>query len=139
MAPANESTTESVVQAFLALPQLAKEQTDLQRRGRFLSCDFELGVGAEQIALRIDDGMVTAARRGPFLLKSSDFSVRAGAEDWLQFLQVEPAPEFHDLMAMTKAGRARIEGNLLPFMGNLQVIKDIVALPRGLVSSGVKA
>jgi hypothetical protein len=36
-------------------------------------------------------------------------------------------------MALSKVGLARIEGNLQPFMANLQVIKDIVAAPRAVM------
>ena len=46
-----------------------------------------------------------------------------------------PAPGFYDLLGMSKVGRARIEGNLVPLMGNLQYIKDLVALPRSLTIS----
>ena len=36
-------------------------------------------------------------------------------------------------MALSKVGLARIEGNLQPFMANLQYVKDVVAAPRALM------
>ena len=41
-----------------------------------------------------------------------------------------PAPGVHDLMALSKQGLVRIEGNLQPFMANLQFVKDVIAAPR---------
>ena len=40
-----------------------------------------------------------------------------------------PAPGYHDVFAMAKAGHARIEGDLVPLMANLRYVKDLLALP----------
>ena len=128
--------TETVAAAFEALPRLAAADADLARRGRFLSCEMELGIGALPLAVTIAEGRVSAVRRGPFLLKPYVFAVRAEPEVWQRFLEPVPAPGFHDLMALTKVGRARVEGNLVPFMGNLQYVKDLLALPRSLGAAG---
>ena len=130
--PTPDATAEAVIRAFEALPELAAADGDLARRGRFLTCDLEIGVGAIPLAVAIVEGRVTAVRRGPFLLRPSTFAIRADAEAWQRFHQPVPAPGWHDLMALTKAGRARIEGNLVPLMGNLQYVKDLIALPRAL-------
>lgn len=139
MASASDRSTESIVQAFLSIPRRAADDPDIQRRARFLTCDLEIGVGTVPIAIRIESGRVTEAKRGPFLLKSFDFAIRAEPEVWSKFFEAEPEPGFHDLMAMTKVGRARVEGDLVPFMGNLQAIKDLLALPRGCIPSGALA
>ncbi|MDX2157988.1 MAG: hypothetical protein SFW09_15925 [Hyphomicrobiaceae bacterium] len=123
---------EKAVAAFEALPRLVVADTDLVRRGRFLSCDFELGVGPQPLLVSINEGRVAAVARGPFLLKPWLFAVRAEADVWLRFLEPYPIAGYHDLMALTKVGRARVEGNLVPFMGNLQFIKDVLAAPRVL-------
>ena len=52
------------------------------------------------------------------------------ADAWLEFLAPVPKPGWHDIMALSKRGVARIEGNLQPFMANLQYIKDVLAAPR---------
>ena len=41
-----------------------------------------------------------------------------------------PRPGWHDLLALTKRGEAALEGDLHPFMANLQYFKDVLALPR---------
>ncbi|MEZ5855637.1 MAG: hypothetical protein R3D67_13170 [Hyphomicrobiaceae bacterium] len=126
----HDAATLRIVERFEALPALAAADADLLRRGRFLTCDFEIGVGPIPLLVRMVEGKVASIARGPFLLKPWVFAIRAPAEVWEKFLEPMPAAGWHDLMALTKVGRARVEGNLVPFMGNLQVIKDLLALPR---------
>jgi hypothetical protein len=47
-----------------------------------------------------------------------------------QHWQPMPRPGWHDLLALTKRGEAVLEGDLHPFMSNLQYFKDVLALPR---------
>lgn len=137
-APAAAAAMDRVVAAFEQLPRLAAADTDLTRRARFLSCEIELGVGSQSLAITIVEGRVVSVRRGPFLLKPWTFAIRAEPDVWLKFLEPYPVAGYHDLMALTKVGRARIEGDLVPFMGNLQVVKDLISLPRQLQSEGGK-
>jgi hypothetical protein len=130
-----DAEAERVAGLFLELPALVNADADLVRRGRFLTCDFELGIGAIVLAVRIENGRVASVTRGPFLLKSWDFAIRMPADAWLKFLAPVPEPGWHDIMALTKRGAARIEGNLQPFMANLQYIKDVLAAPRGPTGS----
>ena len=45
-----------------------------------------------------------------------------------------PEPGWHDLLALTKRGAARIDGDLQPLLANLQYFKDLLATPRRLAS-----
>ncbi|MGE3915290.1 MAG: hypothetical protein AB7F78_06280, partial [Hyphomicrobiaceae bacterium] len=130
------SALERAIAAFAALPRLASADADLVRRGHFLTCDLEIGVGRAQLAVEIRSGAVARLLQGPFLLRPYTFAIRAEPEVWLQFLQPFPAPGFHVLLALNKTGRARIEGDLVPLMGNLQYVKDLLALPRRLHADG---
>lgn len=130
---ASSAATESAIAAFEALPRLVDADPDLVRRGRFLTCDFEIGVSGTPLMVSIVNGRVASVTRGPFLLRSATFALRADAETWLKLLKPVPDPGTHDLMALSKVGLARIEGNLQPFMANLQYIKDIVTAPRALM------
>jgi hypothetical protein len=132
------AAAERVTSAFERLPELAAADADIARRGRFLTCDFEIGVGEVPLSVTIDEGRVVSVRRGPFLLKPHAFSICAEPEVWQRFHQPFPAPGDHDLLALTKTGRARVSGNLVPFMGNLQYVKDLLALPRSLATSAAK-
>ncbi len=131
-----ENAAERILERFEALPRLAAADPDLARRGRFLSCDFEIGVGGTPLLVHIAEGRVATVARGPFLLKPWTFAVRAPADVWAKFLEPVPRPGWHDLMALTKVGRAEVQGNLVPFMGNLQFIKDLLALPRQFTDEG---
>jgi hypothetical protein len=128
-----DAETERVVALFERLPELIGNNADLIRRGRFLTIDFALVVGATPLLVRVEGGRVTSVARGPFLLRPWTFSITAAPDTWLKLLKRVPDPGTHDLMALSKVGLARIEGNLQPFMANLQVIKDIVAAPRAVM------
>jgi hypothetical protein len=127
-----DATAGRVIALFERLPALVGGNADLLRRGRFLTTDFAIVVGATPLLVRVDGGRVTSITRGPFLLRPWAFSITAEPETWLKLLKRVPDPGTHDLMALSKVGLARIEGNLQPFMANLQVIKDIVIAPRAL-------
>jgi hypothetical protein len=128
-----DAETERVVALFERLPELIGNNADLLRRGRFLTIDFALVVSATPLLVRVEGGRVTSVARGPFLLRPWTFSITAAPDTWLKLLKRVPDPGTHDLMALSKVGLARIEGNLQPFMANLQVIKDIVAAPRAVM------
>lgn len=127
---AKASDAEEIARRFGQLPSLLTGDADLARRGRFLDCHFIVGVGDIDLLVEVRSGTVASVARGPFLLKSSAFAIRATAEAWSRFLQPVPPPGFHDLMALSKAGLARIDGNLQPFMANLQYVKDVLAAAR---------
>lgn len=130
---AGDVATERVVALFEKLPSLVESNTDLMNRGRFLTTDFALVVGTTPLLVRIESGRVTSVTRGPFLLRPWTFSITAAPDTWLKLLKRVPDPGTHDLMALSKVGLARIEGNLQPFMANLQYVKDVVAAPRALM------
>lgn len=135
VAVSDDVEAERVARLFMELPTLVNANADVVRRGRFLTCDFELGVGAIVLAVSVENGRIASVVRGPFLLKSWDFAIRMASETWLKFLAPVPEAGWHDVMALTKRGAARIEGNLQPFMANLQYIKDVLAAPRGRAGS----
>lgn len=113
-----------------ALPDLVNGNAALVRRGRFLTTTFLLAVADVEYLVRIVEGRVAAVERGPFLMRSWTFALRAPADAWERFWQPTPAPGFHDLFAMKKAGVARVEGDLVPLMANLRYVKDVIAAPR---------
>ena len=65
---------------------------------------------------------------------SSRFQITATAEAWSRFWEPIPEPGWHDLLALTKRGAARIDGDLQPLLANLQYFKDVLAIPRRLAS-----
>ena len=127
------SNAEAIARLFETLPRLVADDGDLVRRGRFLDTDFIIGVSSIDLLVSVRAGKVTSVTRGPFLLKSWIFAVRSQAETWEAFLEPHPKAGWHDILALSKTGRLKIEGNLQPFMANLQYVKDVLAAPRSFM------
>lgn len=117
---------------FTHLPDLLAADSDLRRRGRWLTVDCRIDVGAEPFHLTLRDGAIAVLERGPRLMRATAFSIRGSDEAWQRHWHTIPEPGWHDLFALTKRGAASIEGDLRPLMQNLQYFKDLLALPRRL-------
>lgn len=115
---------------FAGLPGLLSADSDLLRRGRWLSTDCRIDIGAEPFFLSIREGRLTALDRGQRLMRSTVFTVRATDEAWTNHWKTVPDPGWHDLFALTKRGAASMEGDLRPLLQNLQYVKELLALPR---------
>ena len=116
---------------FVRLPQLLAADSDLLRRGRWLTVDCRVDIGHEPFFLSLRDGALSAFERGAKLMRSTAFTFRASDEAWSGYWKPVPEPGWHDLLALTKRGVASIDGDLRPFLQNLQYFKDLLALPRG--------
>lgn len=117
------------------LPGLVNGDEALVRRGRFLRCDFLVEVGDVAYHVSVEQGRIASVTRGPALMRPWRFAIRAAEEAWREFWQPVPRPGYHDVFALTRFGRARIEGDLLPLMANLRYVKDVLAAPRRLARS----
>jgi hypothetical protein len=113
------------------LTERVNADAQLVYRGRFLSCRFLLGVGEESWLVRIVDGRVEQIDKGPFVMPSWTFALRAPADAWAQFWSADPPPGFHDLFALIRFGRLKAEGDLHPFMANLFYFKGVLGALRG--------
>ena len=99
----------------------------LVRRGRFLTTTFLLEVGPTAWLIQIFEGRVMSVVRGPFVMPSSSFALRAPEEEWRKFWSVRPPPGSNDLMALIKRRVLRAEGDLQVFMANLRYFKEALA------------
>jgi hypothetical protein len=117
---------------FAKLPDLLSDDADLLRRGRGLSVDCRIDIGSEPFHLTLAQGALAAFDRGPKLMRSTVFTVRATDDAWRHHWRRMPEPGWHDLFALTKRGTASFEGDLRPLLQNLQYFKDLLALPRRL-------
>ena len=114
---------------------LVNADAALVRRGRFLTTDFLLEVGDESYLISVQDGRIASVTRGPVLMRPWRFAIRASEDAWREFWRPLPRPGYHDLFALTRFGRARIEGDLQPLMANLRYIKEVLETPRRLARS----
>ena len=112
-----------------SLPDLVNADEGLVRRGQRLTTTFLLAVDDTEYLVHVAAGRLAAVERGPFLLRSWSFAVRASADAWVRFWQPLPEPGYHDIFAMKKLGVARVEGDLWPLMAHLRYVKDVLATP----------
>lgn len=95
-----------------------------------MTVTFLLEVGDDQHLVEVVDGRVTAVTPGPFVMPTWRFALRAPAEPWAEFWSADPPAGSHDLFALLKRRVLRVEGDLQPFMANLQWFKDVLATLR---------
>ena len=112
---------------MLLLPDRVNNSEHLLWRGRHLDTAFLLQVGALDYLLHIREGRVATVKRGPLVMPSWQFALRADEQSWAEFWRALPPPGYHDILAMAKAKRLRIEGNLFPLMSNLLYFKELLA------------
>lgn len=125
--------SDTAAAAVLAhLPALVNGDAGLVRRGRWLTGSFRVDCGKVPVFIAVDAGSVAKVEIGAQLLRPVMFSISAPADAWQRLWAPLPAPGFHDLFAMTKAGVAHIDGELRPLMANLRYVKEVLAAPRGL-------
>lgn len=117
-----------------ALPEKVNQDEMLAWRGRHLSTVLLLQIGQREFLLTVQAGRVVSIQRGPFVMPSWKFALRADEESWAHFWQPVPAPGYHDVMALAKSRRLRMEGDLHPLMSNLLYFKALlqsIRLPAG--------
>jgi hypothetical protein len=99
----------------------------LVRRGRYLATTFLLEVGQTAWLISIFEGKVVSVVRGPFVMPSWSFALRAPEEEWQKFWSSRPPPGSNDLMALIKRRVLKAEGDLQVFMANLRYFKEALA------------
>jgi hypothetical protein len=115
------------VTAIEQLPERVNADVPLVRRGRFLATRFLLQVGETQWLIGVQDGKIVSVERGPFVMPSWSFALRASEAEWQTFWSANPPPGHHDLMAMIKRRALKAEGDLKVFMAYLRYFKDVLA------------
>jgi hypothetical protein len=122
--------SDPVNETFAQLPALLERRPMLIEQGRFLDVDCLLGSTEQGFHVSIRAGRITDMAAAPVLMRSWQFGYRATPQAWTAFWQPMPKAGWHDLLALTKRGEATLEGDIRPFMANLQYFKDVLALPR---------
>jgi hypothetical protein len=110
-----------------ALRERVNGDEALVRRGRFLTTTLLLEVGPTAWLIQIFEGRIASVTRGPFVMPSASFALRAPEEEWAKFWSSRPPPGSNDLMALIKRRALKAEGNLQVFMANLRYFKEVLA------------
>lgn len=124
------SSEDHVAAQLARLPELLERAPALQARGRFLSADWLVGIPGRAFRVGIEHGRIVRMDEAPRVMATWRFAYRATPEAWMEFWRPMPKAGWHDLLALTKRGAATLEGDLHPFIANLQYFKDLLALPR---------
>lgn len=119
--------------AVLPLEQLlVRSQGDaaLARFGKGFDCALVIGDGDKEWLVEIEKGKVARVTPGPLLSPRTDIFIRAASDTWARFLEAVPPPGYHDLFALLRWRRVRIEGDMKLMTAYLFYIKRLFALLR---------
>jgi hypothetical protein len=119
-----------------ALKERVNEDAGLVRRGRYLTTTFLLQSGETSWLVSIFEGRIVSVTRGPFVMPSSAFALRAPEAEWTKFFLAKPPPGSNDLMALVRRKVLKAEGDLGVFMAHLRYFKEALAKLRP-VTEGV--
>lgn len=123
-------TGKDIAQTLARLPELVNGNAPLVRRGRTLSGEFLVQADDVPVHIKVSEGRIEAVEIGPFRMRSWRFAIKADAAAWTRHWEPMPAPGYHDVIAMTRLGVARLEGDLQPLMAHLRYVKEVLAAPR---------
>ena len=118
-----------------ALKERVNGDAGLVRRGRYLTTSFLLEVGETSWLISIFEGKIVSVAKGPFVMPSSSFALRAPEEEWQKFWSRRPPPGSNDLLALVRRRVLKTEGNLQIFMANLRYFKEALAKLRAGASA----
>ena len=114
------------------LAGLVNEDPAIQRWGRHMNETFMLEVGDTQYLVTVRAGRVEKVEKGPFVMRTWRFAIRAKRECWDEFLRSPPKPGWHDLFALLRRGEVKFEGDQRVLMAHLLYLKLVLAAPRNL-------
>jgi hypothetical protein len=112
------------------IQNLVNGDPSIVRWGRHMNETFMLEVGETQYLLTVRAGRIENVERGPFVMRSWRFAIRAKQEHWEKFWQRPPAPGWHDLFALLRRGDVVFEGDQRALMAHLLYLKLALAAPR---------
>lgn len=117
------------------LQSLVNGDSALVRRGRWTDADMLLEIGEEGHIVQIRQGRIEAIHPVEMRVSRWDFAIRGHAEAWAEFWKPMPKPRHHDLIALIREGKMRLEGDLDLLMANLLYLKLVLETPRRLAGA----
>ena len=93
------------------LAQVVNADPAIVRWGREMNETFMLEVGDTQHLITVRGGRIEKVERGPFVMRSWRFAIRASEECWAHFFRSPPAPGWHDLFALLRRGDVTFDGD----------------------------
>ena len=102
----------------------------LVEKGRWINLTFTFGIVHDDYLFEINAGKVISTTKREVLTKSGTFKIHAERNAWEKHWLKIPPRDYHDIFAMLAKKLIIIEGNLTPFIQNLQYFKDLIASNR---------
>ncbi len=114
------------------IAELVNGDAGIVRWGRHMNESFMVEVGEQQYLISVREGRVESVAKGPFVMRSWRFAIRARRECWEKFWERVPPPGWHDLFALLRRGDVVFEGDQRVLMAYLLYVKLLLASPRRL-------
>ncbi len=121
---------EPLQRRFETIPERVNGDRALVHRGRYLTADIKVFVGASPYMLYIRSGEIQSISQQPPLFAAADLVIEATEEAWAALWETYPRPGWHDIFALTKRGAMRVEGDSHVLFAHLQYLKDVLTTPR---------
>lgn len=112
------------------LKELVNSDDALVRRGRWLTADMMIEIGDVRHLVKIREGRIDEISILPLLAMPFDFAIIGTEEAWHEFWRPVPKPRHHDVMALIREGKMRIEGDLEKMMAHFLTLKLMLEKPR---------
>ena len=112
------------------LPEVVNGDPAIVRWGREMNETFMLEVGDTQYLVTVRSGRIEKVEKGPLVMPSWRFAIRAKRECWDEFLRSPPKPGWHDLFALLRRGDVKFEGDQRVLMAYLLYLKLALAALR---------
>ena len=103
---------------------------DLLKRGKWVSLTFTFGIENTDYLFEIINGKVNSIKKRVLLTKSGVFRIHGESVSWEKHWLKNPPRDYHDIFAMLAKKIIILEGDLTPFIQNLQYFKDLIASNR---------
>jgi hypothetical protein len=117
---------------FERLAEVVNADAAVVRWGREMNETFMLEIGDAQHLVTVRAGRIERIERGPFVMRSWCFAIRASEECWSQFFRSPPAPGWHDLFALLRRGDVTFEGDQRLLWAYLLYVKLVLEKVRAL-------
>ena len=102
----------------------------LIEKGRWVNLTFTFGIGQNDYLFEIIEGKVISTTKRTILTRSGTFKIHGEKIAWEKHWLNIPPRDYHDIFAMLAKKLIIVDGNLTPFMQNLQYFKDLIASNR---------
>ena len=115
------------------LQEMVNSNPALVRRGRWTNAVMLLGIGEENHWVTIREGRIDSIVREDWRVSRFDFALRCTREGWEKFWSDPPPPRHHDISALVREGKMRLEGDIDMLQANFLYLKLVLETLRGRI------